>query len=80
MRKQILNIVTALAIGSFLFVSCSESESHNDAQTEMHENGEGHDHAATYQCPMDCENGKTYEEPGKCPVCNMKLTKVEHNH
>ncbi len=37
-----------------------------------------------YQCPMDCEKGKSYTEPGKCPVCNMDLkekkaeTKNEH--
>ena len=22
---------------------------------------------------MNCENGKTYKEPGKCPVCGMAL-------
>jgi len=75
MKKQILNIVTILAIGSFVFVSCSEN--HEDSKMEMHE---GHDHAAMYQCPMDCENGKTYDEEGKCPVCNMDLKEMEHNH
>lgn len=29
--------------------------------------------AAVYQCPMDCEKGKTYEKEGKCPVCSMEL-------
>ena len=76
MKKQFLNIVTALAIGSFIFVSCSDSNNH-EATTEMHEE---HNHAASYQCPMDCENGKTYDEEGKCPVCNMDLKEVEHNH
>jgi Heavy metal binding domain len=28
---------------------------------------------ASYICPMDCEKGKTYDKPGTCPVCNMKL-------
>ena len=28
---------------------------------------------AVYQCPMDCENGKTYDKPGQCPVCGMDL-------
>ena len=28
----------------------------------------------TYQCPMKCEGEKTYDQPGNCPVCNMKLT------
>lgn len=31
--------------------------------------------AALYQCPMDCEKGKTYEQAGKCPVCEMDLEK-----
>lgn len=29
--------------------------------------------AEVYQCPMDCEKGKTYEKEGKCPVCGMDL-------
>ena len=43
-----------------------------------------------YQCPMKCEGDKTYDKAGKCPVCNMNLSKVEakketknqddHNH
>lgn len=26
-----------------------------------------------YQCPMDCEKGKSYTKPGNCPVCKMEL-------
>ncbi len=29
----------------------------------------------TYVCPMHCEGKKTYEKPGKCPVCGMDLEK-----
>lgn len=29
-----------------------------------------------HQCPMDCEDGKTYEEAGSCPVCGMDLKPV----
>lgn len=29
-----------------------------------------------YACPMDCEKGKTYSEPGQCPVCEMDLQLV----
>lgn len=46
------------------------------------ENGiEQHDpeERATYQCPMDCEDGKTYEEAGSCPVCKMDLAEVENS-
>ncbi|MCU0433225.1 MAG: hypothetical protein MUC87_07225 [Bacteroidia bacterium] len=31
------------------------------------------DKKTVYACPMDCENGKVYEKPGKCPVCEMDL-------
>jgi len=40
-----------------------------------------------YHCPMRCEEDKTYDHPGNCPVCNMKLVPVgdknshsHHNH
>lgn len=29
-----------------------------------------------YHCPMHCEKEKVYNQPGNCPVCNMKLVKV----
>jgi len=29
-----------------------------------------------YICPMNCEDDKTYDEPGRCPVCNMLLQPV----
>jgi hypothetical protein len=32
--------------------------------------------AARYACPMKCEGDKTYDAPGKCPVCNMALKAV----
>jgi len=31
---------------------------------------------AWYQCPMNCEGNKTYNQPGECPVCNMQLVMV----
>jgi Cu2+-exporting ATPase len=30
-----------------------------------------------YFCPMKCEGLKTYDQPGNCPVCNMKLVPVD---
>ncbi|MCC6322974.1 MAG: efflux RND transporter periplasmic adaptor subunit [Phycisphaerales bacterium] len=32
--------------------------------------------AARYFCPMKCEGEKTYDQPGRCPVCRMKLKEV----
>jgi len=29
-----------------------------------------------YMCPMKCEDHKTYDHPGTCPVCKMDLVKV----
>lgn len=48
-----------------------------EATTESHEHkaGEAHDEKVAYACPMDCENGKTYDKPGKCPKCEMDLEK-----
>ena len=31
---------------------------------------------AQYYCPMKCEGEKVYDEPGRCPVCHMKLIQV----
>lgn len=59
-------IMLSLIAGSFL-ISCNQkSETKNTDNTKV---------AATYQCPMDCEKGKTYDKPGKCPVCEMDLEK-----
>ena len=33
-----------------------------------------------YQCPMKCEGDKTYNAPGSCPVCNMRLVPVNEVH
>jgi transcription initiation factor IIE alpha subunit len=35
----------------------------------------GDDEKVAYACPMDCEKGKTYDQPGKCPKCEMDLEK-----
>jgi len=36
----------------------------------------GHKHQGdVYYCPMHCEDEKTYDEPGNCPVCGMDLIK-----
>ena len=33
--------------------------------------------AKQYYCPMKCKGEKTYDKPGDCPVCNMKLQPVD---
>jgi multidrug efflux pump subunit AcrA (membrane-fusion protein) len=32
--------------------------------------------ATKYSCPMKCEGEKTYDQPGRCPVCKMKLKEM----
>ena len=32
-----------------------------------------------YQCPMKCENDKTYTQPLSCPVCKMDLRVIDEN-
>ena len=64
--------------------SCCGGNGHGHGSAHHH-NLENEDHfsAAMYQCPMRCEGEKTYSQPGKCPVCNMKLVPVgnlEHYH
>ena len=55
-----------------------EHDDHEHAEGEEHEE-HGHDggeQMAMYVCPMKCE-GKTFHEPGKCPVCKMNLEKID---
>ena len=59
------------------------TESHDHASAHAAHN---HRHGAThgempslatkYFCPMKCEGEKTYDQPGRCPVCKMKLKEV----
>ena len=72
----------ALVVGAFIGCGGNHSDGeHRHSETEsqqMQQDTTGHhEHEhALYQCPMDCENGKMYDEPGKCPVCKMDLEEV----
>lgn len=55
---------------SFLILACNNSKTEEKTAKETS--------AETYQCPMDCENGKTYTKPGQCAVCEMDLEKVSN--
>jgi Cu2+-exporting ATPase len=49
----------------------SEIKSHHEHKEELSESGQ-------YICPMFCEGkDKIYDEPGRCPVCNMHLRPIE---
>jgi protein SCO1/2 len=56
---------TLIMLCTFLaFQSCNSNKKSNQDTTQV------------YQCPMQCEGDKTYDEPGSCPVCKMDLKAV----
>jgi hypothetical protein len=61
--------IIILATASLLW-ACGHSDSKSNKTTPGSDSTQV---AAVYQCPMDCEKGKTYEKEGKCPVCGMDL-------
>jgi len=71
MKKSIL-VVAAIFSIAVMFTSCKETKKDADKH-EMHEHEAGETAHNAYQCPMDCEKGKTYEKEGNCPVCKMDL-------
>lgn len=58
-----------------------EHEGHDheghDHEGEAHKQGDSDAMAAVYQCPMQCEGDKTYDEKGSCPVCKMDIKEIE---
>ena len=70
----------ALAIALGTTVSCNKKEETIKTATEHegHNHKEGEEHKVAYECPMDCEKGKTYETEGKCPTCGMALVEKKH--
>ncbi|MGB0836571.1 MAG: heavy metal-binding domain-containing protein [Flavobacteriaceae bacterium] len=78
-----------IAVLSISMVSCGDEKKHKEEHKMEHHKDHDADHkdhdakeskdetAMAYQCPMDCEKGKTYEHEGKCPVCKMALKPVK---
>ena len=69
MRKSIMMLGAALMFVAM--TSCGGEEvtpTGTDVQVQA---------GQQYQCPMDCEAGKTYDAEGKCPECKMDLKAVE---
>lgn len=67
--KKIILLSVILFTVSAISLSCRDTKKKEESK-EVTMN-------VAYVCPMDCENGKTYEAEGKCPVCEMDLTKVK---
>ncbi len=83
MKTNILSTgLVAFALLTFTACGSNDHDAHHDGDHHMKMDGDSAgtmhmEHAATYQCPMNCEGDKTYAEAGKCPVCNMDLKAVE---
>lgn len=64
--------ITVLLFSIFLMTACN-NESKNESGSDSTQTAGTDDHKHSYRCPMNCEKGKIYAEPGKCPVCGMVL-------
>lgn len=73
MKKTILVLAMIVAVG-FTFTSC-KNDKKEEVKAEEVKTEESKELASNevYQCPMDCEQGKSYTEAGSCPVCKMDL-------
>jgi hypothetical protein len=76
--KKLVVFTLLMCCMSIVVLSCKESKEKN-TESGSSLAAEKADLAMNdiYQCPMDCEKGKTYDEEGTCPVCKMDLKKVE---
>ena len=71
-----------IAVLTMSVVSCGDEKKHKkEHKMEHHKDHDAKENkgetAVVYQCPMDCEKGKTYDKEGKCPVCKMALKPVK---
>lgn len=69
MKKIILTLVLVAFVG-LTFTACKKDKKEDVSTEEVKEEMASNE---VYQCPMDCEKGKSYTEAGTCPVCNMDL-------
>ncbi|MDX5585437.1 MAG: heavy metal-binding domain-containing protein [Aureibaculum sp.] len=79
MKKTILTLAIIIAVG-FTFTSCKNDKKEEvkveDVKTVVEQEMASN---VVYQCPMDCEKGKSYTDKGNCPVCKMDLKSKEVN-
>jgi len=67
--KNMLIAGLALVLSLVAFAACQNNASKNAAAPAVP--------GTKYICPMNCEKGKTYDQPGSCPVCHMDLEPVK---
>lgn len=74
--KKLVFVIAIICSVSFVFTSCkSEKKEVKKVQVSVDKETKTVASKEVYQCPMDCEKGKTYKKEGTCPVCKMKLRK-----
>ncbi|MCG1035894.1 heavy metal-binding domain-containing protein [Polaribacter sargassicola] len=71
MKKIVIVLVVIFSV-SLSFTACKSEKK----EVKKEQISTEADEIAKYQCPMKCEGDKTYDEKGKCPVCEMKLVKT----
>ena len=89
MKKIMRVLLLSIAFG-FVVAACNNGKKEEDSSKQVeeqkehatHDDTEVQDHGyemamTAYQCPMKCEEEKTYTEEGACPVCKMDLKEVE---
>jgi len=81
MKKIILVLAMIFAV-SITVTSCKKEKKEEVKEEVAKETASNNE---VYQCPMDCEHGKSYTEAGQCPVCKMdlkakKVGEIEHEH
>lgn len=67
--KKLILMLAVVTVVSIAFTSC-KSDKKDDVKTEEKVDVASNE---VYQCPMNCEDGKSYTEAGSCPVCKMDL-------
>jgi hypothetical protein len=69
---KLLNLLFLSA--SFMFVvSCANQ----NPETKKEQAIKADQKIKKYECPHHCIAGKTYDNPGTCPVCSRTLTVME---
>jgi hypothetical protein len=79
MKKSIF-IMAVFFSFAVMFTACKETKKEEVKSENLEEHEHDNDEMASkdvYQCPMDCEEGKTYDVVGSCPVCEMDLKEVK---
>lgn len=78
--KKIAILFMLFAAIAFGFTFCGNPEPKKESKQSVHEHKEDEAHQHIYQCATDCEKGKKYNQPGKCPVCQKDLQEKTSEH